>query len=150
MGTHTCFLMRNSRFGRTVLALAVIATGAVVAGACGGDAEPTGLRGAVQEQAVSASVVGTDLVIQNSADVPVRVSVVDAWYLEHALALWCFGFDECGELVPARGSLRVPIAEITGYDPGRTAVLVHWWDPAAQSGDPGEGAPVEKLAVSLR
>lgn len=121
-----------------------------MAGACSSDSDaPVEVGDEARQQAVTAALDGQVVVVRNDADFDVRVAVLETEYVTNALALWCFGSDECGTLVVAHGTLRVPLTEITGYAPGREELLVHWWNPADPERQDGEAAPVRKFPLRI-
>jgi hypothetical protein len=114
------------------------------------DSAPTALEDeSSRQQAVTAAFEGQTLVVRNGADFPVRIAVLETVYVTNALALWCFGSDQCGTLLAANSTVRIPITQVEGYAPGMEEVLVHWWNPADPDRRPDEGAPVQKFSVQV-
>ena len=72
------------------------------------------------------------LEIRNGTPAPIIVTAVETRFFYTAFALWCFGHDQCGTVVTPEATVRIPVADISGYTTDATTVEVFWWARGAE------------------
>ena len=113
--------------------------------ACSSD--PVGVPETFRSGDLVAAVQGSSLVITNQGTRAVRVGAVESQMLEQALILWCFGSRDCGDALPGRKSIAIPLADVPGYSADADELIVLYWHP--DNTGPDDGAAVARVAVEL-
>jgi hypothetical protein len=78
-------------------------------------------------EGITINVVADRLVIRNTSAERVRFAALERVFVENALALWCFGSDDCGTALDAGQSASLRLADIDGFDASAKEVKVFWW-----------------------
>jgi hypothetical protein len=116
---------------------------AIVLLGCGGD-DVTGFHG-IAGSSMAWSAKSDTVAISNLTSHDVRYALIGRTWMHNALIEWCFGFGECGTVLPAKASAQVPYDHIDGAAaPEREAMLV-WWTPSGTS-----SVPFDTLVVRIR
>jgi hypothetical protein len=96
---------------------------------------------------VTATIAGDRVQIRNDLQAPVEYALIEEYWLEHALADWCFGSGGCGTSIPHGQTATPLVSSATGMTPGATKVVVVWW--AIPDEPPPMGGPTTPYKIVL-
>jgi hypothetical protein len=96
---------------------------------------------------VMAEIRGDALVVRNHLDAPVCYISIEQQYA--ALVQIVIGGSENCDRVDAHGTLRIPLADISGWNAEARNVILHWWVYGSES-HPGPFANSHHTLVAGR
>lgn len=96
---------------------------------------------------VAATVVGDRVQIRNDLQMPVEYALIEEYWLEHALASWCFGSGGCGTTILPRGTATPLVSSADHMTPSATKLVVVWW--AIPEEPPPMGVPSTPYKIVL-
>jgi hypothetical protein len=150
----TPYLIRwRVRSSLALLALLLVLL--AVASACGGSSatNPVGVAGIQPSAAgagVTAAIVGDRVQIRNALQMPVEYALIEEYWLEHALASWCFGSGQCGTTI-LPGQTATPLVSSGDHmTPSATKLVVVWWSIPEEPPPMGGPSTPYKIVLDVR
>jgi hypothetical protein len=140
-------LYRHAAFCLVSLMLAVGCSGG------SGAANPVGIA-RIQPQSgaagVTATIVGDRVQIRNDLQMPVEYALIEEYWLEHALASWCFGSGGCGTTV-LPGRTATPLVSSGDHmTSSATKLVVVWWSIPDEPPPMGRPSTPYKIVLDVR
>jgi hypothetical protein len=127
-------------------------TFAVLMAACsGGPSTPLGAVNLRTSPAgVTATIVGDRVQIRNDLQMPVAYALYEEYWLEHALASWCFGSGGCGTTILHGQTASPLISSADGMTPSATKLVVVWWPIPDEPPPMGGPTTPYKIVLDVR
>jgi hypothetical protein len=128
---------------------------ALLAG-CGGGSGTTNPLGVARIQpsvngaGITATITGDRVQIRNDLQMPVEYALIEEYWLEHALASWCFGSGGCGTtILPGRTATPL-LATADHMTPSATKLVVVWWSIPEEPPPMGVPSTVYEIVLDVR
>ncbi|MFL5520704.1 MAG: hypothetical protein ACJ8B6_07190 [Gemmatimonadales bacterium] len=120
---------------------------ALVAGCGGGSGTTNPLAVGV---GVTATIVGDQVQIRNDLQMPIEYALIEEYWLEHALASWCFGSGGCGTTIE-HGQTATPLISSGDHmSPSATKLVVVWWSIPEEPPPMGGPSTPYKIVLDVR
>jgi hypothetical protein len=148
MPPHAPWRVRSS-LALLVLLLVLLAAASACSGGSG-TTNPIGIariQPSTANAGVTATIVGDRVQIHNGLQMPVEYALIEEYWLEHALASWCFGSGGCGTTIE-HGQTATPLVSSGDHmTPSATKLVVVWWSTPEEP--PPMGAPSTPYEIVL-
>ena len=99
---------------------------------------------------VTATIVGDRVQIRNDLPLPVEYALIEEYWLEHALASWCFGSGGCGTTILHGQTASPLISSADGMTPSATKLVVVWWPIPDEPPPMGVPTTPYKIVLDVR
>ena len=148
---HAPWRVRSS-LALLVLLLVLLA----VASACSGGSGATDPLGIARIQpaapgaGLTATIVGDRVQIRNGLQMPVEYALIEEYWLEHALASWCFGSGGCGTTVLPGRTATPLVSSADHMSPSATRLVVVWWPIPEEPPPMGGPSTPYKIVLAVR